>query len=153
MKVSDEPAVNDSPAALNGLVVPDRSTKPLTDPSRALSEEERREIHAETVSLMEKARKEQEQRKRALEEKKEREEREAAERRQREQKEEEEKQERKKLERQRAEEEDLGEKGRDEKGRKGQKDVPLDAAMKSMSLDSPAPMNAVSHTHTHFCIL
>ncbi|XP_048025458.1 ubiquitin carboxyl-terminal hydrolase 8 isoform X1 [Megalobrama amblycephala] len=142
VKVSDEPAVNDSPAALNGLVVPDRSTKPLTDPSRALSEEERREIHAETVSLMEKARKEQEQRKRALEEKKEREEREAAERRQREQKEEEEKQERKKLERQRAEEEDLGEKGRDEKGRKGQKDVPLDAAMKSMSLDSPAPMNA-----------
>ncbi|XP_016311736.1 ubiquitin carboxyl-terminal hydrolase 8-like [Sinocyclocheilus anshuiensis] len=134
-KLSKEPSVSDGPAAHNGPVVPDRSGKPPLDPSRALSEEERREIHAETLSLMEKARKEQEQRKRALEE------RETAERHQREQserkKEEEEKQERKKLERQTAEEEDQGE-ARDEKNRRAQKDVPLDAAMKSVSLDSPA---------------
>ncbi|XP_026142702.1 ubiquitin carboxyl-terminal hydrolase 8 isoform X1 [Carassius auratus] len=121
-KLSEEPSVNDRP--------------PL-DPSRALSEEERREIHAETLSLMEKARKEQEQRKRALEE------RETAERHQREQserkkREEEEKQERKKLERQTAEEKDQ----RDDRNRRAQKDVPLDAAMKSMSLDSPAPFSA-----------
>ncbi|XP_016141260.1 ubiquitin carboxyl-terminal hydrolase 8-like [Sinocyclocheilus grahami] len=134
-KLSEEPSVSDGPAAHNGPVVPDRSGKPPLDPSRALSEEERREIHAETLSLMEKARKEQEQRKRALEEK------ETAERHQREQserkKEEEEEEERKKLERPTAEEEDQGN-ARDEKNRRAQKDVPLDAAMKSMSLDSPA---------------
>ncbi|XP_052387271.1 ubiquitin carboxyl-terminal hydrolase 8-like isoform X10 [Carassius gibelio] len=135
-KLSEEPSVSDGPAAHNGPVMPDRSAKPPLDPSRALSEEERREIHAETLSLMEKARKEQEQRKRALEE------RETAERHQREQserkKEEEEKQERKKLERQTAEEKDQ----RDDRNRRAQKDVPLDAAMKSMSLDSPAPFSA-----------
>uniref|UniRef100_A0A8C2C8Z6 ubiquitinyl hydrolase 1 n=1 Tax=Cyprinus carpio TaxID=7962 RepID=A0A8C2C8Z6_CYPCA len=67
-KLSEEPSVSDGPAAHNGPMVPDRSVKPPLDPSRTLSEEERREIHAETLSLMEKARKEQEQRKRALEE-------------------------------------------------------------------------------------
>ncbi|XP_057203712.1 ubiquitin carboxyl-terminal hydrolase 8 isoform X2 [Triplophysa rosa] len=150
-RVSDESAVNDTSAAHNDPVVPDRSAKPNLDPSRALSEEERREIHAETVSLMEKARKEQEQRKRAQEEKREREQRardekeqrEAAERRQgdeNETKEEEKQQERKKLERQTAEEEDQGETERDEKVRKAQKD----AQMKSMSLDSPAPVMGVS---------
>lgn len=155
-RVSDESTVNDSPAAHNGPVVPNRSAKPDLDPSRVLSEEERREIHAETVSLMEKARKEQEQRKRAQEEEKrereqrardEKEQREAAERHQREEnktKEEEKQQEKKKLERQTAEEEDQGETERDEKVRKAQKDVPLDAQMKSMSLDSPAPVTAVS---------
>lgn len=154
-RVSDESAVNDTPAAHNGPVVPNRSAKPSLDPSRVLSEEERREIHAETVSLMEKARKEQEQRKRAQEEKREREQRardekeqkEEAERCQRDENEttkEEKQQERKKLERQTAEEEDQGETERGEKVRKGQKDVPLDAQMKSMSLDSPAPVTAVS---------
>ncbi|RXN16444.1 ubiquitin carboxyl-terminal hydrolase 8 [Labeo rohita] len=146
-KLSDEPSASNGTATHNGPVMPDRSVKPTLDPSRALSEEERREIHAETVSLMEKARKEQEQRKRAQEEKEKeqraREEREAAERHQQEQnekKEEEKQQERKKLERQTAEEEDQVS-VRDEKAKKAQKDVPLDAAMKSMSLDSPAPFS------------
>uniref|UniRef100_A0A8C1GU40 ubiquitinyl hydrolase 1 n=1 Tax=Cyprinus carpio TaxID=7962 RepID=A0A8C1GU40_CYPCA len=128
-KLSEEPSVSDGPAAHNGPMVPDRSVKPPLDPSRTLSEEERREIHAETLSLMEKARKEQEQRKRALEE------RETAERHQREQSE---RKKEEKLERQTAEEEDQG----DEKNRRAQKDVPLDAAMKSMSLDSPAAFSA-----------
>ncbi|XP_067275282.1 ubiquitin carboxyl-terminal hydrolase 8 [Pseudorasbora parva] len=140
-----KPLVSDpNPAVPNGLVIPDRSTKPPTHThTQALSEEERREIHAETVSLIDKARKEQEQRKRAQEE------RETAERLQREQSErkeeeerkkrkEEEEEKRKKLERQQAAEEEL----RDQKARRAQKDVPLDAAMKSMSLDSPAPLNA-----------
>lgn len=128
-KLSEEASDSDGPATHNGPVVPNRSGKPPLDPSRALSEEERREIQAETLSLMEKARKEQEQRKRALEE------RETAERHQREQSE------RKKLERQTAEEEEQRD-ARDEKNRRAQKDVPLDAAMKSMSLDSPAPFSA-----------
>ncbi|KAL1257292.1 hypothetical protein QQF64_012837, partial [Cirrhinus molitorella] len=136
-KLNVEPSASNGPAAHNGPVMPDRSVKPTQDPSRALSEEERREIHAETVGLMEKARKEQEQRKRALEEKKEKEE---AERHQRELNEEKQ-QERKKLERQTAEEEDQGD-ARGEKARKAQKDVPLDAGMKSMSLDSPATYSA-----------
>uniref|UniRef100_A0A672NU15 Ubiquitin carboxyl-terminal hydrolase n=1 Tax=Sinocyclocheilus grahami TaxID=75366 RepID=A0A672NU15_SINGR len=140
-KLSDEPSVNDGP------VVPDRSAKPPLDPSRALSEEERREIHAETLSLMEKARKEQEQRKRALEEKEtaERHQREQSERKEEEEEEEDEKQERKKLERQTAEEEDQGN-ARDEKNRRAQKDVPLDAAMKSMSLDSPRESLTRAHS-------
>ncbi|XP_059363007.1 ubiquitin carboxyl-terminal hydrolase 8-like isoform X2 [Carassius carassius] len=124
-KLSEEPSVDDGP------VMPDRSGRPPLDPSRALSEDERREIHADTLSLMEKARKEQEQRKRALEE------RETAERHQREQSERKKKEE-KKQERQTAEEEDQGE----DRNRRAQKDVPLDAAMKSMSLDSPAPFSA-----------
>lgn len=142
VKISDEPPVNDSAAVPNGLVLPDRSTKPtgpLSDPSRALSEEERREIQAETLSLMETARREQEQRRR---------EREAAERHQREQKEQEDEEEkRKRLERQKAEEQDPGEAGRvdrdeKEKSRRTQKDVTLDPAMKSMSLDSHVPLSA-----------
>lgn len=127
-KLSEEPSDSDGPAAHNGPVMPDRSGKPPLDPSRALSDEERREIQAETLSLMEKARREQEQRKRALEE------RETAERHQREQSE------RKKLERQTAEEEEQRD-ARDQKNRRAQKDTPLDAAMKSMSLDSPAPFS------------
>ncbi|XP_043120214.1 ubiquitin carboxyl-terminal hydrolase 8 isoform X2 [Puntigrus tetrazona] len=130
-KLSEEPPVSDAPAAHNGPVVPDRSGKPPLDPSRALSEEERREIHAQTLGLMEKARREQEQRKRALEEK------EQSDRK----KEEEKQQDRKKLERQTAEEEEQGD-ARDDKNRRTQKDVPLDPAMKSMSLDSPAPFSA-----------
>ncbi|XP_051580072.1 ubiquitin carboxyl-terminal hydrolase 8-like [Myxocyprinus asiaticus] len=149
-KVSDKPAANDIPVEHNGLMMPDRSIKPNLDPSKALSEEERREIHAETLSLMEKARKEQEQRKRAQEEMREREQRareekehrETEERRQRE--EEEKQQERKRMERQTAEEEDHGEMERDEKSRKVQKDIALDAQMKSMSLDSPVPFSTVS---------
>ncbi|KTF82954.1 hypothetical protein cypCar_00047680, partial [Cyprinus carpio] len=43
-KLSEEPSVSDGPAAHNGPMVPDRSVKPPLDPSRTLSEEERREI-------------------------------------------------------------------------------------------------------------
>ncbi|XP_051952951.1 ubiquitin carboxyl-terminal hydrolase 8-like [Xyrauchen texanus] len=147
-KVSNKPAANDLPVAHNGPMMPNRTIKPNLDPSRALSEEERREIHAETLTLMVKARKEQEQRKQAQEEmraREEKEQRETAERRQREEKEEEEKQqERKKLERQKAEEKDQAEMERDEKSKKVQKDFPLDAQMKSMSLDSPVPFSAMS---------
>nr|XP_055030276.1 ubiquitin carboxyl-terminal hydrolase 8 isoform X2 [Misgurnus anguillicaudatus] len=150
---SKKPAVNltsrvsnDTTAAHNGP-----STKPNLDSSAVLSEEERKEIHAETITLMEKARKEQEQRKRAQEEKREREQRakeekelrESAERRQREESEEKQ-QEKKKLERQKAEEENQEEIERDQKAKKSQKDVPLDAQMKSMSLDLPAPVNTVN---------
>uniref|UniRef100_A0A8C4TL29 Ubiquitin carboxyl-terminal hydrolase 8 n=1 Tax=Erpetoichthys calabaricus TaxID=27687 RepID=A0A8C4TL29_ERPCA len=48
----------------NGPVVPDRSVKPSFDISSSLTEEEKNQIHLETASLIEKAKKEQELRKR-----------------------------------------------------------------------------------------
>lgn len=135
-KLISDPAVSEglAAAAHNGPSVPDRSAKPTADPSRALSAEQRREIQKDTLDLMETARREQEQRRRAQEQ----------------EKLEDKQQDRRKLERQTAEEEDLKETSPEDKSRKTQKDIPADAPMKSMSLDSPAPFNAVSeHTHTH----
>ncbi|XP_026996022.2 ubiquitin carboxyl-terminal hydrolase 8 isoform X2 [Tachysurus fulvidraco] len=58
--------------------------------------------------------------------------------------EEEEKEKKRKLERQKAEEEEEKADGGEEKGKRGVKDQALDAQLKSMSLDSPLPHNAVS---------
>lgn len=127
-KLISDPAVSEGPAppaAHNGPSVPDRSVKPTTDPSRALSAEQRREIQKDTLDLMEKAKREQEQRRRAQEQ----------------EKLEDKQQDRRKLERQTAEEEDLKETSPEDKSRKTQKDTPADAPMKSMSLDSPAQFN------------
>ncbi|TRZ01985.1 hypothetical protein DNTS_024159 [Danionella cerebrum] len=156
-KPSVKPApVNNGPVAPNSPFVPDRSSKPTlnstkTQENNSLALQREREMaerHQEELSKKDREateRREEELKKKQREEaernqaelkKKERDE---AQRRQEEQ---ERQQERKKLERQIAEEDDQGERERGEDGKreKTQKDLPLDAHIKSMSLDS----------HTHF---
>uniref|UniRef100_A0AAY4DXZ2 Ubiquitin carboxyl-terminal hydrolase n=1 Tax=Denticeps clupeoides TaxID=299321 RepID=A0AAY4DXZ2_9TELE len=63
VKISDAARTPiDQTDAQNGPVVPDRSVKPAFESQGLLSEEEKSQIHAETASLMEKARREMERR-------------------------------------------------------------------------------------------
>ncbi|XP_026175800.1 ubiquitin carboxyl-terminal hydrolase 8 isoform X2 [Mastacembelus armatus] len=160
VRVTDEPKPSQNGSAkdstLNGPVVPDRSAKPPFMPNTSLSKEEQSQIHSEVVAVKEKARQEREKRiqERQLEEErreKEQKEKELKERQEREESEmkkmeEEEKnhQEKKRLERQKAEEqEDKENRTQEEKERRG-KEQSTDTPSKSMSLDSPAPNQAVS---------
>ncbi|KAM7039434.1 ubiquitin carboxyl-terminal hydrolase 8 isoform 1-T3 [Acridotheres tristis] len=65
-------SVSDSQSGENGRIVPDRSTKPVHDGRRTLTEEEKSRVHAETAALLEKNRRERELRERQQQEQKER---------------------------------------------------------------------------------
>ncbi|XP_015494111.1 ubiquitin carboxyl-terminal hydrolase 8 isoform X1 [Parus major] len=64
--------VSDIQSGENGRIVPDRSTKPVCDARSTLTEEEKSRVHAETVALLEKNRREKELRERQQQEQKER---------------------------------------------------------------------------------
>uniref|UniRef100_A0A8K9XDM4 Ubiquitin carboxyl-terminal hydrolase 8 n=2 Tax=Oncorhynchus mykiss TaxID=8022 RepID=A0A8K9XDM4_ONCMY len=131
------------PSSQNGPSVPqpNRSVKPAFDPAVPLTDEERGQIHTETAALMEKARREQEQRKqerRTEEEWRERERREKENEEMERRKEEENgTQERKRLERHKAEEEK-------ENGVREEREKREDTPTNGDSLDSPAPNRIVT---------
>ncbi|XP_071014547.1 ubiquitin carboxyl-terminal hydrolase 8-like isoform X1 [Oncorhynchus clarkii lewisi] len=131
------------PSSQNGPSVPqpNRSVKPAFDPAVPLTDEERGQIHTETAALMEKARREQEQRKqerRTEEEWRERERREKENEEMERRKEEENRtQERKRLERHKAEEEK-------ENGVREEREKREDTLTNGDSLDSPAPNRIVT---------
>uniref|UniRef100_A0A8D0H0S7 Ubiquitin carboxyl-terminal hydrolase 8 n=1 Tax=Sphenodon punctatus TaxID=8508 RepID=A0A8D0H0S7_SPHPU len=68
---TESPTIDKRPIP-NGRVVPDRATKPPLYAKASLTEEEKRQIHEETASLLEKGKREKELRERQQEEQKER---------------------------------------------------------------------------------
>lgn len=71
-RVKNEKADHEQHSALDGKVIPDRSTKPVFPPPAAmLTDEEKARIHTEAALLMEKSRQEKELREKQQEEQKE----------------------------------------------------------------------------------
>ncbi|XP_041713556.2 ubiquitin carboxyl-terminal hydrolase 8 isoform X2 [Coregonus clupeaformis] len=128
------------PSSQNGLFgpQPNRSVKPAFDPSVPLTDEERSQIHTETAALMEKARREQEQRKQERSTEEEWRERERRENQEKEEQERPGKENEEEEEKRRKEKENgVGE----EREKKGERE---DTPTKSASLDSPAPNHIVT---------
>uniref|UniRef100_A0AAY4DZU1 Ubiquitin carboxyl-terminal hydrolase 8 n=1 Tax=Denticeps clupeoides TaxID=299321 RepID=A0AAY4DZU1_9TELE len=153
VKISDAARTPiDQTDAQNGPVVPDRSVKPAFESQGLLSEEEKSQIHAETASLMEKARREMERRTQEEEERMrqeknmeqiEQQQLKGEKKKEEEEQEEEKKQlDRRRLERQKAEEED--QRTGEENVKKGPKNQNAEMQPKSVSLDSPLPNTIVS---------